>query len=101
MGQATGDPVDIDGSQAVSAGGFPKSRAHLERGSSADHRGPVCSVATINMIDDGITPLPAQIDVDIGEIFSLGVQESFEAQTVCERVDLGDSEGIGDDGSGS
>jgi len=31
------------------------------------------------VIDDSVTPLPAQIDVDIGEIFSLWVQESFEA----------------------
>ena len=91
MGQATGDPVDIDGSEAVRTGGFPKSRAHLERGSSADHRSPIGSVATVDMIDDSVTPLPAQIDVDGGQGLSFRMQESFKTEPVCQWIDLGDS----------
>ena len=53
------------------------------------------------MIDQVFPPLPAQIDVDVGKITAMGVEEPFEAQLMADRINLGDAESIGDDGSGS
>ena len=53
------------------------------------------------MIDQVFPPLPAQIDVDVGKITAMGVEEPFEAQLMADRINLGDAESIGDDGSSS
>ena len=43
------------------------------------------------MIDDIVTALPAQIDVDVGQVLSFRMQESFKTEPVCQWIDLGDS----------
>jgi hypothetical protein len=43
----------------------------------------------------------AEVDVEVGHRHPLGVQEALEEQRVAQRVEVGDAESIGDDGTGA
>ena len=53
----------------------------------------------VDVVDQGFAPLPAQVDVDIREIAAVRMEEALKAKLMANRVDLGDPESIGDDGS--
>ena len=51
----------------------------------------VCAVLPVDVVDDLLTALIAEIDVKIGHTDALGVQESLEDEVVADGVDVGDA----------
>ena len=53
-----------------------------------------------HVVDDPITTFHAEVDVEIRQRHPLRVQEPLEQQVVLERVEIGDSQRVGDERSG-
>ena len=51
----------------------------------------VCAVLPVDVVDDLLTALIAEIDVKIGHTDALGVQESLEDEVVADGVDVSDA----------
>ena len=58
-----------------------------------DIRGPV---PPLHILDDLAAALLAEIDVDIGRLLAVDVEEALEEQIVFERADVGEIERVGD-----
>ena len=62
---------------------------HGAKGDDLSHM--VCAVLPVDVVDDLLTALVAEIDVKIGHTDALGVQESLEDEVVADGVDVGDA----------
>ena len=62
---------------------------HGAKGDDLGHM--VCAVLPVDVVDDLLTALVAEIDVKIGHTDALGVQESLEDEVVADGVDVGDA----------
>src|SRR5262249_48113083 len=51
----------------------------------------------LDVFDDTIAAVLAEIDVEIGHGHALGIQEALEQQVVAQRIEVGDSEAVGDE----
>ena len=65
-----------------------------------DLRDLVSAVLAGDVVDHFSAPVHAEINVDIGHGYALGIQEPLEEQRILERIDIGDLHGIGDQRSG-
>ena len=57
----------------------------------------VRAVLAVDVVDDLLPPLVAEIDVEVGHTDPLGVQEPFKDQVVADGVDVGDADAVGRD----
>ena len=78
--------------------GHPHHTAHIADGVAGGHGAKgddlgymVCAVLPVDVVDDLLTALVAEIDVKIGHTDALGVQESLEDEVVADGVDVGDA----------
>ena len=81
--------------------------AHLADGAAravrVDHRhagAPVVAVAGQDHVVDVLAPGRLHVDVDVGELVALRVDEPFEQQPVADRVHVGDPGQVADERSG-
>ena len=58
-----------------------------------DIRGPV---PPLHILDDLAAALLAEVDVDIGRLLAVDVEEALEEEVVFERADMGEIERVGD-----
>ena len=56
---------------------------------------PVRAVLVLDVVDDLLAAVHAEVDVEVGHRHPLGVQEPLEQQRVAERVEVGDGERVG------
>jgi len=47
-----------------------------------------------NRVENGIALVPCKIDIDIGRIFALRIQESLKVEIVANWIDIGDSKTV-------
>ena len=67
------------------------------QGAEGDNLGDGHRAVLLADILDHLAPsILAEVDVDIGGADTVGVQESLEKESVTERIEIGDSEHIGD-----
>ncbi len=85
---------------AEHAAGVADGRARLHRRVRDDLRDAVLAVLLPHVLDHFESPLVVEVDVDIGHLGALGVEEPLEQQTVLERVEVGDAERVADDRPG-
>ena len=73
-------------------------RLGLERAERADLGDVGLAVLVPDVLDDLVAPLLAEVDVDIGRLGAIGVEEAFEEQVVLDRADAAELEQVADDG---
>ena len=66
-----------------------------------DHGDAVATVGLVDVRDDLVAALPAQVDVEVGAVAPLRVQEALEAEPVAQRVHVRDAEHVGHDRGGA
>ena len=66
---------------------------HAAEGDDLRHRLPAIHVG--NVLDHLVAPIHAEVDVEVGHGYPLGVEETFEQQVKFQRVEVGDLEGVG------
>ncbi len=74
-------------------------RGHGAEGDDLGDR--VAPIAPGDIVDDQVTLLHAEVDIEVGHGDPLGVEEALEQQLVFDGVEIGDLEGIGDQGPGT
>ena len=72
-------------------------RARLERRVGADHRDTLRAVATEDVAEHLLAVVRAEIDVEVGKVRALGVEESLEEEVVPERIHVRDLERVRDE----
>ena len=60
---------------------------------------PIPAIGFGHVVDDLIAPLHAEVDVEVGHRDTFGIEESFEQQFKFNRIQIGDLERIGHQGS--
>ena len=74
-------------------------RLGLERAEGADLGDVGVAVLLPDVLDDLVPPLLAQVDVDVGRLGAVGVEEPLEQQVVLERADVAELEQVADQGA--
>ncbi len=74
-------------------------RLGLERAERADLGDVGIAVLVPHVLDDLVAPVLAEVDVDIGRLGAIGVEEPLEQQVVLERADAAELEQVADDGA--
>ena len=95
-----GQAVNETERQLQDAAGITHHRAGLECSESDDLGDPVMPVLLLHIADHLAAPLLAEVDVKVRHGDTLGVQEALEQKPESKRVEIGDGQGIGDQGAG-
>ena len=66
-----------------------------------DLRDALCTVFFRDVFDDFVAAFHAEVHVEVRHGDAFGVQEAFEEEVVGERVEVGDFQGVGDEGAGT
>ena len=95
-----GDPVglairEFQGAPDVLDGLFA-----LERAERDDLGDAVLAVFLLDVADDLVAPLVAEVDVDVGHALAPRVEETLEQQLIADRVDVGDLQRVRDQAAG-
>ena len=85
--------------QIHDAADIPDHAPGCQRTEGNDLGHPVPAVFPVYIINDFLSPLEAEVHVNIGHGYALGVQEPLKEQLIADRVELCDAKGIGDDAS--
>ena len=67
-------------------------RLQLAEGDNACNM--IFAIELANVLDDVLTMLIVEVDVDIGHLHAFGVQEAFKHQAVLDGVEVGDAHGV-------
>ncbi len=100
IGDGLGDPVHLAVAVAEHAPDVPDGRAREHRAKGDDLGDVVLAVLAPDVGDDLIAPAVLEVDIDVGHRHPIRVEEALERQLVQDRVDRGDTQGVGDDASG-
>ena len=73
--------------------------ARLQRPECDDLGDAVAAVAFLNIRDDFIAPVLAEIDIEVGHRHAFGIEEALEQEAEAHRVEIGNGERIGDEGA--
>ena len=82
--------------EAEGFGGFAHGRFGLHGADGGDKGNPVGAVGAAHVMEHFIAAAAAKIEVNIGQTGARGVEESFEQQSVGDRIDGGDAQRVGD-----
>ena len=61
----------------------------------------VLAVLLLDVLDDLVAPVHAEVDVEVGHRHALGVQEALEQQVELERIEVGDAQRVRDERAGA
>ena len=82
--------------------GHPHHTAHVTDGVAGGHgakgddlRHMVSTVFPVDVVDDFLTALIAEVHVKVGHTDTFGVQETLEDEVVADGVDVGDADAVG------
>jgi len=87
--------------QTKNLGHLPHGGPRLEGHLVGDHGGPAEAVLAEDVSQHIVPLVPGKIDIDVGEIGALGMEEALEVEVVGDGIDLGDEQAVADDGGGS
>ena len=72
-----------------------------QHGAEGDDLGDVFGAVFLrDVADDLVAPIHAEVDVDVGHGDAFRIQEALEQQVVAQRVDVGDTQRVGDQAAG-
>ena len=97
MGEALGEPADLEFGNAEDFGNFGKGAAGLEGGEPADHGGLFRAISFEDKIDDVVFAVVGEIDIDVGQFVerhALSIKEAAEVEVEADRADVTDFEAI-------
>ena len=100
VGDQLGDAVHLAERQAEHAPHVAHHGARLQLAEGDDLRDPVGAVFVTYIVDDRVAALLAEIDVEIRHRHAFRVQEALEQQVEAQRIDVGDGQRPGGDGTG-
>ncbi len=72
-----------------------------ERAERRDLRHRVGAVFLLDVIDDAVAAVLAEVDVEVRHRHPLGIEEPLEQQRVAQRIEIGDAEGVRDERPGT
>jgi len=61
----------------------------------------VAAVALLHVADDLVTPLLAEIDIEVRHRNAFRIEEALEQQSEPDRIEIGDGKRIGDERAGA
>ena len=95
-----GQPVAFAVAQAHHAAHVAHDGFRAHRAERDDLRDGIVAVFLADVFDDVGAPVVGKINVNIGRVDALGIEEPLEQQAVADRVHVGDLQQIGDDRTG-
>ena len=72
---------------------------HGAEGNDLRHR--TFAVFLLHIIDNPVTPFLAEIDIEVGHRYAVGIEEALKNQIVLQRIKISDAERIGDQRTGT
>ena len=99
LGDHLGDLVADGVGLAHHAGGVAHGGPRRHGAEGDDLRHVVAAVLVGDVVDDLFAARHAEVHVDVGHALAPRVEEALEEQVVLERVDVGDAQGVADDGA--
>ncbi len=96
-GNPPGDFADLAGRAAVHLGHFAERAPQLEGVVVGYHRGAGHGVAPEHVGQHVVALVPGKIEIDVGRVLPLGIEEPLEQEPGAERLHVGDAETVGDD----
>ena len=96
-----GDAVDLSIGHGKHPPDIAQHGARLQLAEGDDLRDAVAAVFLLDVANDLITAILAEIDVEIRHRHALGIEKALEQQPETQRVQIGDREGPSDDGAGA
>ena len=93
--------LDNGKGNAKNAGNIFQNRTRRERAKGDDLRDRFFAVFLSNIVDNLLTLVVGEIDVDIRHTNAVRVKKTFEEQIVLQRVDACNSQGIRNNAPGS
>ena len=79
----------------------PHAAARRHGAEGDDLRDAVLAVLANDVVDDLLTALVAEVDVEVGHADTLRVEKALEQQVILHRVDAGDANAVGRDAAGA
>ena len=89
-----GEPVDIREGHVEHASDVADRRPRRHGSEGDDLRDTVASVLLLHVREHAIAPTVVEVDVDVGHLHALAVEEALEDEPVAERLDVGDVEHV-------
>ena len=74
-------------------------RGHRAEGRDLRHR--LRAVLLLDVVDDAVAAVLAEVDVEVRHRHALGIEEALEQQPVAQRIEIGDAERVGDERAGA
>ena len=90
-----GDLVDVLVRHAHDAADVAHGGAGGHGAEGDDLRDMVAAVFFVDVVDDFLAALVAEVDVKVGHRDALGVQKAFKDEAVADRVNVGDADAVG------
>ncbi len=91
------DESNVRVSKTMDLGHLSQGRTGLVGHVGGDHGCPLTTVFLKGVFQDIVPIVPREVDVDIGWILAVFIEKTFEEEIVSDRIDLCDSEKIGDE----
>ena len=92
VGHQLADPVDLTIGHAKHAPDVAQRRAGLQLSEGDDLGDPAAAVFLLDVGDDLVAAVLAEVDVEVGHGHPVGVEETLEQETEAQRVEVGDGE---------
>ena len=68
---------------------------HGAEGGDLAHR--VVPITIAHVLDHSVAPILAEVDVEVGHGYPLGVEEALEEERIAQGVEVGDAQAVGDE----
>ena len=94
-------PVDLSVRHLQHAADVAEHRARLQLAVRDDLRHAVVPVLIRHVADHLVAAVLAEVDVEVGHRYALGVQEALKQQPEAQRIEVGDGERPGDNRAGA
>ena len=101
VGDQLADPVDLRIGHLQDAADVADHGAGLQLSEGDDLGDPVQAVALLDVVQDLVPIVLAEVDVEVRHRHAVGIEETLEQQAPAQRVEVGDGQGPGDHRSGA
>ncbi len=101
VGNELAEPVNLRKRHADDAADIAKHRARLQFSKGDDLRDAIGAVFLLDVTDDFVAPVLAEVDVEVGHRHALGIEETLEQQAEPQRIEVGDRQRPGDQRTGA
>ena len=100
VGDHLADTVDLRVGHLQDPPHVPEHGARLQLAKGDDLGDPLGAVLLLDVADDLVAAVLAEVDVEVGHRDALGVEEALEKEPEAQRIEIGDGQGPGDHRAG-